>query len=155
MTERFLNVFRESHFPNLTRDAYHVTSEETSTYNCIAHAAGVSDAPWWPTEAVGVHWPEGLFRTETLDAFVVAYEQLGYELCSSAELEEGFEKIALYVDSMGEPSHAARQLPHGSWTSKLGEWEDIEHRTLEALEGDQGRGYGKVVRLLKRPYKAK
>jgi hypothetical protein len=35
----------------------------------------------------------------------------------------------------------------GEWTSKLGNWEDIEHKTLAALEGEF---YGKVVQILKR-----
>lgn len=40
---------------------------------------------------------------------------------------------------MGIPSHAARQLPNGRWTSKCGQAEDIEH-DLRDLEG---RLYGK------------
>jgi hypothetical protein len=42
--------------------------------------------------------------------------------------------------------HAARQLPTGHWTSKLGESEDIEHR-LHDLEG---LIYGQVVLVLAR-----
>jgi hypothetical protein len=53
----------------------------------------------------------------------------------------------LFVDARGVPTHAARLLPSGLWTSKLGEWEDIEH-DLHALEGDV---YGTVALLLKRP----
>jgi hypothetical protein len=53
----------------------------------------------------------------------------------------------LFVDARGVPTHAARLLPSGLWTSKLGEWEDIEHDLL-ALEGDV---YGTVALLLKRP----
>ena len=30
-----------------------------------------------------------------------------------------------------EVTHAARQLPSGKWTSKLGDADDIEHNTLE------------------------
>ncbi|MCI0637958.1 MAG: hypothetical protein L0Y72_23715 [Gemmataceae bacterium] len=33
------------------------------------------------------------------------------------------------------PTHAARQLPTGRWSSKLGPSEDIEH-DLHALEGE-------------------
>lgn len=42
----------------------------------------------------------------------------------------------------------ARQLPNGNWTSKLGTLEDIEHRALSAVEGND---YGNVVRILRRP----
>ena len=55
-------------------------------------------------------------------------------------------KIAIYVDSQGEFSHVAYQLFRG-WTSKLGGWEDIKHKTLGALEeGD----YGNAKVFLKR-----
>jgi hypothetical protein len=46
-----------------------------------------------------------------------------------------------------EETHAARSLPNGRWTSKLGNGEDIEHITLAVLEGDL---YGKVRVFLKR-----
>jgi hypothetical protein len=32
------------------------------------------------------------------------------------------------------PTHMARQLPNGAWTSKCGPEEDITHFTLDALE---------------------
>jgi hypothetical protein len=64
-----------------------------------------------------------------------------------------FEKIALYADKNGLPSHAARQLPSGTWTSKLGPMEDIEHLMLEALEDAAGTtsAYGKVALIVRRP----
>jgi hypothetical protein len=46
----------------------------------------------------------------------------------------------------GEPTHAARQLPNGKWTSKLGRWQDIEHE----LDGLVGEMYGTVKQILKR-----
>jgi hypothetical protein len=85
---------------------------------------------------------------ETLDAFFNAYAKLGYEPCDKEDLEPAYEKIALFVSSTGAPTHAARQLQNGSWTSKLGPQEDIEH-TLEGLEGP---AYGSVVRFLRRPF---
>jgi hypothetical protein len=45
-------------------------------------------------------------------------------------------------------THAARQLDNGKWTSKLGQLEDIEHESLEALSGAV---YGSVVQVLKKP----
>ena len=40
------------------------------------------------------------------------------DLCPVRELqlEPGFEKIALYADNSGKPTHAARQLDNGRWT---------------------------------------
>jgi hypothetical protein len=70
-----------------------------------------------------------------------------YVPCDHGELEAGFEKIAIYVGADSEVKHAARQLPSGLWTSKLGDFEDIEH-PLFVLEGG---AYGWVKRFLKRP----
>lgn len=64
--------------------------------------------------------------------------------------EEGFEKIAIYIDSHGKPTHAARQLSSGKWTSKLGQLEDIEHSNLDDVTGLH---YGSVGAILKRQKK--
>ena len=72
---------------------------------------------------------------------------LGYTPCDGDVLEVGQVRIALYATTTGTPTHAARQLPDGRWTSKLGRWEDIEHR-LPDLEGES---YGAVVQIMKRP----
>jgi hypothetical protein len=116
----------------------------------MAWAAGKIDAWWWPDAGGDYYWPAGVPRQETHAAFVLAYQQIGYEVCASAELEAGFEKIALYLDAAGVPAHAARQLPSGAWTSKLGSWEDIEHPTLDALAG-RDAGYGSPNVILRRP----
>jgi hypothetical protein len=52
-------------------------------------------------------------------------------------LEPGIEKVAIYADLPADSwTHAARQLPNGRWTSKLGDFEDIEHDTPEGLAGN-------------------
>jgi hypothetical protein len=85
-------------------------------------------------------------REATIEAFQAAYRTLGYEVCNTPDYESGFEKIALYALG-SDPKHAARQLPSGEWTSKLGRWIDIAH-TLGGLEGPE---YGTVVAYMKRP----
>jgi 3'-phosphoadenosine 5'-phosphosulfate sulfotransferase (PAPS reductase)/FAD synthetase len=92
------------------------------------------------------YWPPGVSLECTVQSFAEAYSRLGFEPCPSASLEPGYEKIALFA-KRGEPQHAARQLPNGSWTSKCGQLEDIEH-DLGALEGD---AYGNVEAFLRRP----
>lgn len=99
-------------------------------------------------ELTGYHWPPGVPKEVTKSAFIEAYRSIGYEVCDGPSLEAGFEKIALYVDSDDSPTHAARQLPNGNWTSKLGDFEDIEHPTLDCLNGDL---YGRPVVYLARP----
>ncbi len=86
-------------------------------------------------------------RDETLAAFVMALGTLAFVPSDNENPESGFEKLALFADVRGVPTHAARQLPTGRWTSKLGEWEDIEHE-LHALEGEL---YGTVALVLRRP----
>ena len=70
-------------------------------------------------------------------------------MCSDSSLEAGYEKIAIYVKD-GIPTHAARQLGDGRWTSKLGKYEDIEHDSLDALNGDGYGEYGRVALFMSR-----
>jgi len=86
-------------------------------------------------------------REETVAGFIRAFGHLGYAICDSSDLEPDFEKLAIYADDTDVPTHMARQLQSGDWTSKLGELEDIQHLTLDQLSGSQ---YGRVVQFLKR-----
>lgn len=130
-------------------DDYQITSAATPSYNCIAWAAGKTDNWWWPPGGFnGYYWPTGAPLESTLENFTEAFRGLGYDVCDSDEFEPGVEKVAIYVDADGMPTHAARQLESGAWTSKLGKAEDIEHRALANLESGL---YGTVVRIMKRP----
>lgn len=131
-------------FPALFYSPFEVTSPQTIDYNCIAWAASRIDAWWWPG---GPYWPDGTPLVDTIGAFCQAYGAFGFETCEDGSTEHGFEKIALHVGSDLRVLHAARQLPDGKWTSKLGREWDITHE-LEGLEGDD---YGKVAQFLKRP----
>ena len=142
-----LELNREAHFPNLNRGEYQVTSPETARYNCIAWAAG-DNASWWAPTAED-YWPAAAPREVSLTSFRAVFESLGYSECSGAELEVGLEKVAIFVKD-GTPTHAARQLANGNWTSKLGDWQDIEHRFLDAVSGTAM--YGEVAVLFRRPY---
>ena len=137
----------EGAFPNLRSSGYRITSPESPEYNCIAWAAQDTERWWWPDPFDTYYWPQGVSRQETVAAFVQAYAELGFIRCESNAFEPGVEKIAIYVDSSGKPTHAARQLPSGKWTSKLGESEDIEH----LLDGLISPIYGLVACILKRP----
>jgi hypothetical protein len=139
----------EQIFPGLRGSAYRVTSPQGDTYNCIAWAAGDTTAWWWldePGDPDSSHWPPGVPRLVTLEAFRQAFAVLGYTVCDDDRPEAGCEKDALFALA-GVPTHAARQLPGGRWTSKLGLMEDIEH----ALHDLTGMVYGSVAMVLKRP----
>jgi hypothetical protein len=137
----------EDAFPALRYARYGVTSEATIEYNCIAWAAGSTDACWWPDRAGQYYWPDDIPREEALNSFRQLFESRGYEVCDSHSLEPDYEKVAVYTDPSGRPTHAARQLPDGMWTSKLGQDVDISHQTLAGIRGSR---YGVPTLVLKR-----
>src|SRR5262245_254612 len=116
------------HFPKLAAPAtFEITSPETVAYNCIAWAAEDTSRKWWPDKMGVGYWPQGVPREATLATFIKAFAALGYEECEDGSLEPEFTKIAIFTKPAGTPAHAARQLPNGRWTSKLGSEVDIEH----------------------------
>ena len=143
----------EGRFENLKPGTYEGKSEPSEDYNCIAYAMGRTDKPCWPTSEIGGYdWPDHLPRhkygEETLENFVLAFGLQRYVKCDSGEVEEGCEKIAIYVGPNLNPKHAARQKSNGMWVSKLGDEEDVEHQTVSGLEGSF---YGTVAQYMKRP----
>ena len=133
-------------FPNLRRTSYSLASPPSVRYNCIAWAAGDTSRWWWPMDHPAYYWPTQP-RVESLEGFIEAFSTLAFESCDSREPEAGYEKVAIYATEDDNPTHMARQLATGEWTSKCGKLEDIVH-TLEGLEGFL---YGRVVRILRRP----
>lgn len=130
--------------PKLNDNNCLVTSPKTRAYNCIGWAADDFCNWWWPNEEG--YWPPGIPVKETIEAFITAFATRGYEKCDDGNLEDGIEKVALFIDeTTNKPTHAARQLDNGHWTSKIGRFEDIVHTTLEAIDG-----YGKPIQFLKR-----
>jgi hypothetical protein len=131
-------------FPGLIQHPFTQTSQPTTKYNCIAWAAGDVTRKWWP-RLKGFYWPRNIPQTETVGAFTEAFALLGYSPCPDGSMESGYEKIAIYAIG-ATVKHAARQLPSGAWTSKLGNEDDITH----ALAGLHGHQYGQVVQFLRR-----
>ncbi len=145
---RYVTRLIERDFPNLAACGYKLTSPDSPDYNCVGWAAQDDQRWWWP-DADDIHyWPPNVPRELTLEAFQQAYQTLGYEVCQDETLEEKFQKIAIYTDYDNIPTHVARLLPNGKWTSKLGQDEDIEHNNLQGLTGQPG--YGEVACIMKR-----
>lgn len=133
-------------FPRLSPDRFRLMSDRTVIYNCIAWAAGDSNHCRQP----GDFWPlETKADDYGVDVLESAFRSLGYQPCDQYHYEEGYDKVVLYGDSLFF-THAARQLPNGKWTSKLGKLEDIEHDSPEDLTGGV---YGEIARIMKRPSK--
>jgi hypothetical protein len=146
----------ETRFEKLRPSNYEGKSPVDFYYNCIAWAMGRKDSCWWPATIGGYRWPKKLPRQkpgeETLPNFISAFKRLGYKVIPKKDysLEKGFEKVAIYVKGNQNPTHAARQLDSGIWTSKIGNEEDIEHSSPAVLEGLE---YGVVAVVMKKSIK--
>jgi hypothetical protein len=131
--------------PGLHASVHRKTSDPAADENCIAHTLGARGEWWEPI--IGRFWPLGPpFYNHRVESLVHLYERNGFDVCDSADLESGFDKVAIYGND-GEYTHAARQLPDGTWTSKLGPEDDINHATLDALAGGE---YGHVIKIMRR-----
>jgi hypothetical protein len=148
----------QAKLPNLKEGTYKRTSDPTGKYNCIAHAAYDCTLNWWPLvggfEEKDRYWPKGAPQRRTINAFKKAFELQGFELCENGELDANYEKVVLYVSDkptakhpLNAPTHMARQLPCGNWTSKLGPFIDIMHDKPERLIGSE---YGRIELFLRR-----
>ena len=143
--------------PNLAGSTHAKTSDHDPAYNCVAFAAG-DRTRWWegltarerlllPKNAPVVYWPPGIPENDDVDTWAAVFEWLGYERCSSADLEPGFEKVGIF-EKGGAAAHVAWQRSDGTWLSKCGPAEDIMHATLEAIAGGK---YGTVSVVLRQP----
>ena len=132
-------------FPDLDADSGVVTHPPDPAYNCVAWAVGVTDAVWWPADPDG-YWPPGVPDELTVDAVVATLATVGYALCADGGYESGFEKAAVYARG-GVPTHVARQLAGGLWSSKLGRDCTVSHATPSGVEG---MVYGTVAVYLRR-----
>lgn len=138
------------YFPNLNLSNHRITSPKSREYNCVAWAAGIDDQQIWPDGsedlAEEVVWPGEVRNDESVEAFIAYFESIGYFLCENPTLEEGFQKIAIFVkDDL--PTHVSRQLPTGKWSSKMSFDEvDIEHDDLDCISGER---YGVAAVFLK------
>ena len=85
----------------------------------------------------------------TLDCITSFLNTLGYQKCGlDQSLENGWHKIAIYEGPNG-PEHLARQSSNGLWSSKMSNGIDIEHDSLNVLEGGI---LGVVVCIMKRAW---
>lgn len=110
------------------------TSKKTWDYNCVMWSLHKDD-DW---KDFGYDENGELNKDQTVKPYVAFFEENGFELCDTGDFVEGFEKICIYSKD-GNFSHVCRQIAGDMWASKMGDYEDIEHTTLEALIG---KGYG-------------
>lgn len=128
------------------------TSLADDGYNCIAWAAGDDQRWWWPIPENISYWPPNVPRDLEISTFIQAFEMIGYVTCSSEEYKDGYEKVAIFTKN-GIPTHAAKQLTNGEWSSKLGQDIDISHNLSEVVSFAIAYGntdYGELSVILKR-----
>jgi hypothetical protein len=118
---------------------FEVLAPRTKVYNCIAWSVGIRNRWVWP----GV----------TISAFDQLYGSHGFRRVRTGRLSKsdyrpvpGIQKIVLYAivykNGKVKCTHGARQLPDGTWTSKLGKLPLIRHLTPQALNGPS---YGRPI----------
>jgi len=134
---REIDAVRKVGFPALGPD-YEVVGPGTSSYNCIAWS--LHDTHDWV-------WPGN-----TLKAFDQLNTKHGFQKMPKMDfrVQPGVEKIVLYgkvVNGRTVPTHQARQMADGTWTSKLGKMAVIRHATPDSLDGPD---YGHPVAVYSR-----
>jgi hypothetical protein len=134
-----------SSFPLLQSTGYAQTSLPSFDYNCIAWAVEIDTYRIDPGIAPKTKWPSGLPRNLDINTFMTLFGTYGYRSCISGDIENGFQKIAIYAKNQ-QVTHASRQLPDGRWTSKLGGYVDISHD----VTGLNGPLYGSIVLFMRR-----
>lgn len=130
-------------------------SKRDENYNCIAWALGHNDKYMWPSG--DWEWPRAKPTVVTVQEFIDVFALYGYTQCDSHIYEEGFEKIALFVEG-DSPEHAAvSRRDDGKWMSKLGVGIDILHDGLSIIEDfpmsephGPCTGYGKAQYFFKK-----
>ncbi len=144
----------EQDFPKLTGGGYSIQSPEDSAYNCVAFAVGnlTQTWQWMPYRTGGYYWPPGIEGDGSIQDWIKVFTIHGYRVCNDGTFEKGLEKVALYVDAEGVPTHVAKQdITTGKWMSKLGKTgHDIDHISLEVLAGFERDEYGRVAQYMSR-----
>jgi hypothetical protein len=139
----------EAKLPKLRSGNYRRASKATARYNCLAFANGDSRHFWESGKPGGrYYWPSGI--PDNLAGWMEIFTAQGYEPTDSREVESGFEKVAIYIDLEDMEPGPVAMSDGRVWKSKLGRREDIEHASLELLEGDQHWEYGIVDTILKK-----
>ena len=132
-------------FPNSQAEPFEITSRETGDYNCIGWAVGDSTKFYWPGPSEFFFWPNEIPRNESLETFQLFFNSLVTKSVPTASWKRAFKK-SRFLKKNGLPTHAARQLADGFWTSKLDVLEDVKH-SLGAISGGF---YGEIALFLRK-----
>lgn len=115
-------------------------------FNCIAFVLDIynewcgSSTSTWPYKTIS--------RIPILENYIKYFETFGYEICDNNRYEDGFEKIAIYINRNRKVNHVAKQFKD-KWRSKLGGSVIIEHE-LDWLTGYEADNYGEIGVIMRR-----
>jgi len=158
-TEARNQLHRE--IPNLVKSTWSINSPLDTEYQCIAWAACRTNRVWWPWNHPRFYWPPGFPKLPVYSPVPVMHfaemfeKKFGYSACDNASFEFGYQKVAIYADALGVTHMARQHLLGRGWLSKLGEEEDIVHRSAKDVEGNIHitiQGYGVVAQYMKRSW---
>ncbi|MGZ5481192.1 MAG: DUF7689 domain-containing protein [Pyrinomonadaceae bacterium] len=137
----------EQLFPKLCGTPWAIKSRKTRRYNCLAWAAREKHRRWDFTK--GAYWPPGVKRLSGIAYLVGAYLAEGFSVSNQSacqSYDSTSDSIVLYERNL-IGMHAARLLANGMWSSKLGDLEDVQHKTPEDISGTR---YGNPIVYMKR-----
>lgn len=150
--EELLLRYLSKYWPHILDSDFEITSPQSGQYNCFAWALSEQSCNLGTVFPDGL-WPSDIPRYPSKENFIQLFQKNDFNLCANDDsLEEGFEKLVFYVDEHDFPTHVARQLQNGKWTSKLGPAEDIQHDSIKIFEGwyKTEPYYGKIGFVMKR-----
>lgn len=139
-----MDEYYKKFFPKISDVKKKKTSECDPIYNCIAWAFKDSQRHWWPNKKRS-YWPLNATGLSTNEAFEAWFLHDGWEETSDTSFDPSYEKIAFFTLN-GEPTHAARLIADGVWTSKLGSLIDLSHGS-DDLDGPE---YGQIARIYRK-----
>lgn len=145
------SVELQARFPKLGAGNYKRASLATARYNCLAFACG-DERKWWEPQPGGrFYWPPNAQRDTSLTTVTRIFTADGYAETNDRNIEAGYLKAAIYVDMQDFDTYSHVAMSDGVvWKSKLGKGQDIEHDSLDLLEGDQKDEYGIVATILRK-----
>lgn len=138
------------HFPQLAYDQnFEICSPQTPIYNCIAWAMQFEDRWVDHLPGPGHWWPNGVERSNSSKALILAFEAVGFTECDDYLLEDGFNKVVLYKkEDSDEWTHASKITDNSVEHSKFGESFDGRHSHDKFSGTDYGIPYATMKRKI-------
>jgi hypothetical protein len=93
-----MNIEIELWHPKLKGKNYKIinTNKILNDFNCISYTLDIYNE-WYGSNTSS--WPDKtISRIPKLENYIKYYNSFGYEICDNDKYEDGFEKIAIYIN---------------------------------------------------------